>query len=69
MIVRVFDDFLIRVIKYNFRFFCEACVYYNEETGCCGNLFPNSLHKKENYIKDGKLTTQYIVFCKEFEGG
>ncbi|HWA76003.1 MAG TPA: hypothetical protein VG937_26880 [Polyangiaceae bacterium] len=61
-------DLRLREEATHFRlsFTCEACAHFAEESGLCGNGYPNQAHRaveaRAAFEASGELT-----FCKEFE--
>lgn len=47
---------------YRFRFSCENCAYFVEETRSCSEGYPVDEHL------DGSLAGPLLLFCKLFEG-
>ncbi len=52
--------FLAEAQRFELRFTCENCLYFLEDTGGCGHLWPNAEHRTVP-------RTGFVVFCKEFE--
>lgn len=59
------QEFLDQAAAYNFRFLCEDCGLFNEETGLCVHSYPNEPHRKA-YFDDEPLG-KTLIFCREFE--
>jgi len=57
--------FLDESEHYNFKFKCEECMFFNDESGDCVHLYPNEAHRKQYYDQEplGKI----LIFCREFE--
>jgi len=64
VITPVDQRFMEEAELYRLRFSCEACAYFDAESGRCGNGYPNADHRWRSL----KLTP-HVVFCKEFELG
>lgn len=58
----VFDE---QRARFAFRFTCEHCAHYDEESDACAHGFPNAMHKLDRYAAKPRPPT--IVFCKDFD--
>lgn len=63
MIVEISQEFWDKLKEYNFKFYCEECVYFNEKDETCSNIYPNDVHRLSYY----KYNKETIIFCREFE--
>ncbi|MDX2054945.1 MAG: hypothetical protein SFV15_21260 [Polyangiaceae bacterium] len=64
MITPVDPRFLVEARAFALKFSCEACAYFDEGTGGCGNGYPNVEHRNAELE-----SAPHVVFCKEFELG
>jgi hypothetical protein len=48
--------------RFRLACFCEACAYFDEVGGGCGNAYPNRMHR-QSVLEE----CEEIEFCKEFE--
>lgn len=51
--------------KFNFRFTCEYCMYFDPPRDQCLHEYPNDMHLETAYIAESN--PEHIVFCKQFE--
>lgn len=49
--------------KYDLRFTCEDCAYFQPETTRCTHGFDTRSHRAERYAAEAAD----VLFCKEFE--
>jgi hypothetical protein len=49
--------------QYRFRFTCEHCVLFEEDSGGCAHGFPTAQHREAVYEDENAP----LVFCKHFE--
>jgi hypothetical protein len=60
---RLTQDFLDECKRYDLRFSCEFCVYFDIVSQQCAHGYPNDEHRLEVLSQKGVD----LVFCKEFE--
>ena len=58
-------EFLDQAEKFNLRFLCEDCVYFDDENDICVHLYPTAPHRKA-YFADRPLE-KMLIFCREFD--
>jgi hypothetical protein len=51
--------------RYRFRFTCEHCAYFDDQTGECLHGFPNHMHRLQFFDSDPR--PERILFCKDFD--
>ncbi|HAA55914.1 MAG TPA: hypothetical protein DCE42_14215 [Myxococcales bacterium] len=57
--------FLDQAEKYNLRYLCEDCVYFDDVEDDCVHRYPTAPHRKA-YIEDKPLE-KMLIFCREFD--
>jgi len=57
--------FLDEADRYQLRFQCEDCVYFNADTGACVHSYPNEPHRR-TYFEDDPIG-KVLIFCRDFE--
>lgn len=51
--------------RFAFRFTCEHCAHFDDETGDCLHGFPNQMHRLRFFDADPRPAR--ILFCKDFD--
>jgi hypothetical protein len=54
--------------RFRLSFTCEACAHFVEESGQCGNGYPNHAHR-DRAARLALGAGGELTFCKEFELG
>lgn len=58
------QTFLDEVERYQLRFLCEDCAFFDSDSELCAHGYPNQAHSKEYFENSlGKV----LIFCREFE--
>jgi len=58
----VFDE---QCRRYGFRFTCEHCAHFDDQSAECLHGFPNREHRLAHYSGEPRPAT--ILFCKDFD--
>lgn len=62
MIIEVDERLRSEADRYDLRFTCEDCAWFDAEGGTCSHAYPNEAHRGVDLGE-----ARVVAFCKEFE--